>query len=86
MIRFESVSKSYTALVSRKRVDALAEFTLEMARGEVVGIAGPNGAGKSTMISLLMGFLHPTSGRITIDGAAPRPWVEQHGVGYLTNW
>lgn len=84
MIRFESVSKSYTALVSRKRVDALAEFTLEMARGEVVGIAGPNGAGKSTMISLLMGFLQPTSGRITIDGAAPRPWVEQHGVGYLT--
>jgi len=84
VIRFESVSKSYTALVSRKRVDALAEFTLEMARGEVVGIAGPNGAGKSTMISLLMGFLHPTSGRITIDGAAPRPWVEQHGVGYLT--
>ena len=84
MIRFESVSKSYTALVSRKRVDALAEFTLEMARGEVVGIAGPNGAGKSTMISLLMGFLQPTSGRITIDGAAPRPWVEHHGVGYLT--
>lgn len=84
MIRFESVSKSYTALVARKRVDALADFSLEMARGEVVGIAGPNGAGKSTMISLLMGFLHPTSGRITIDGAAPRAWVEAHGVGYLT--
>jgi ABC-type multidrug transport system ATPase subunit len=84
VIRFEAVSKSYTALISRKRVDALADFTLEMARGEVVGIAGPNGAGKSTMISLLMGFLQPTAGRITIDGATPRRWVEGNGVGYLT--
>lgn len=84
MIRFEGVSKSYTALVSRKRVDALADFSLEMARGEVVGIAGPNGAGKSTMISLLMGFLAPTAGRISIDGIAPRRWVERNGVGYLT--
>lgn len=84
MIRFEGVAKSYTALVSRKRVDALADFSLEMARGEVVGIAGPNGAGKSTMISLLMGFLAPTAGRISIDGIAPRRWVERNGVGYLT--
>ncbi len=84
MIRFESVSKSYTGLISRRRVEALAEFTLELSRGEVVGIAGPNGAGKSTMISLLMGFLQPTSGRITMDGVAPRPWVEANGVGYLT--
>jgi len=84
VIRFEGVSKSYTALVSRKRVDALADFTLEMARGEVVGIAGPNGAGKSTMISLLMGFLAPTAGQISIDGMAPRRWVEGNGVGYLT--
>lgn len=84
MIRFEGVAKSYTALVSRKRVEALADFSLDMARGEVVGIAGPNGAGKSTMISLLMGFLSPSAGRITIDGESPRPWVERNGVGYLT--
>jgi ABC-type multidrug transport system ATPase subunit len=84
VIRFEGVSKSYTALVSRKRVDALADFSLEMSRGEVVGIAGPNGAGKSTMISLLMGFLAPSAGQISIDGIAPRRWVEGHGVGYLT--
>ncbi len=84
MIRFEGVAKNYTALVSRKRVEALADFSLEMDRGEVVGIAGPNGAGKSTMISLLMGFLSPSAGRITIDGESPRRWVESHGVGYLT--
>ncbi len=84
MIAFDNAGKTYTAALTRKRVDALAEFTMDMRRGEVVGIAGPNGAGKSTLISLLMGFLSPTAGSIRIDGSAPRPWVEANGVGYLT--
>lgn len=84
MIRFEAASKSYVSLIRRRRVDALSDFTMEMRRGEVVGIAGPNGAGKSTLISLMMGFLHPTSGQITINGVAPRAYVAGNGVGYLT--
>ncbi|NDD30916.1 MAG: ABC transporter ATP-binding protein [Proteobacteria bacterium] len=36
--------------------------------GEIVGLLGPNGAGKTTTISLVLGILEPTSGRITIDG------------------
>ena len=84
MIRFESAGKTYTTLVSRRRVEALADFSMEMRRGEVVGIAGPNGAGKSTLISLILGFLAPTEGRITIDDKLPRAFVEHSGVGYLT--
>jgi ABC-type multidrug transport system ATPase subunit len=84
VIRFESVSKTYTTLVTRRRVDALVGFSMDMRRGEVVGIAGPNGAGKSTLISLLMGFLNPTGGRITVDGVAPRAYVERQGISYLT--
>jgi ABC-type multidrug transport system ATPase subunit len=56
---------------------------LEIARGEVVGIAGPNGAGKSTLIAMLLGMLSPDEGRLTIDGLAPRGYVERHGVAYL---
>lgn len=84
MIHFNAVGKSYVSTLTRRRVDALADFSLEMRRGEVVGIAGPNGAGKSTLISLLMGFLHPSAGSVTIDGLAPRRYVATHGVGYLT--
>lgn len=84
MIRFESASKRYTSLLRRRRVDALSNFSLEMQRGEVVGIAGPNGAGKSTLISLMMGFLTPSSGSVTIDGHSPRQYVEREGIGYLT--
>ena len=84
MIRFESVSKTYTSPLTRRRVEALAGFSMEMQRGEVVGIAGPNGAGKSTLISLLLGFLNPTAGRITVEGVAPRAYVERQGISYLT--
>lgn len=84
MIRFEAAAKTYVSLVTRRRVEALVDFTLELHPGEVVGIAGPNGAGKSTLISLLLGFLHPSSGRVTLDGATPRDYVETRGVGYLT--
>lgn len=84
MIRLEATGKTYVSLVTRRRVDALADVTLEMTPGEVVGIAGPNGAGKSTLISLLLGFLKPSTGRITIDGLSPRRYAETRGVGYLT--
>ncbi|MDP9143934.1 MAG: ATP-binding cassette domain-containing protein, partial [Actinomycetota bacterium] len=49
------VSKTYRTLITRREVRALADLTLTLARGEVVGIAGPNGAGKSTLISLILG-------------------------------
>ncbi|HKW49882.1 MAG TPA: ABC transporter ATP-binding protein [Gemmatimonadaceae bacterium] len=68
----------------RRRVDAVVDISLDIRRGEVFGLAGPNGAGKSTLIALLLGYLKPTSGAITIAGSRPREFVEQHGVGYLS--
>lgn len=65
-------------------MQAVTEFSLKLETGEIFGIAGPNGAGKSTLISMLLGFLQPTTGRITVDGLAPRKWVETRGAGYLS--
>lgn len=84
MIRFAQAGKTYTTLLTRRRVVALDDFSLDLHPGEVVGIAGPNGAGKSTLISLMLGFLKPTSGTIVLEGQSPRDYVESHGVGYLT--
>jgi lipopolysaccharide transport system ATP-binding protein len=47
---------------------ALRDVSLEIRRGDVVGIIGRNGAGKSTMLKLLSRITVPTEGRIRING------------------
>ena len=83
MIRFDDVGRTYAPLLG-ERVRAVDGMTFTVEAGEVFGIAGPNGAGKSTMIAMILGFLPPSSGRVTIDGAVPRVYVERHGMGYLS--
>jgi len=46
----------------------LNEQDLEIGAGEFVGICGPSGKGKSTILNLLLGFLTPESGDISING------------------
>jgi ABC-2 type transport system ATP-binding protein len=55
----------------RRRVTAVEDVTLSVARGEAVGFLGPNGAGKSTTIKMLTGVLVPTSGRALVCGLDP---------------
>jgi ABC-type multidrug transport system ATPase subunit len=83
VIALAGVSKTYRTLITRREVRALADLTLTLVRGEVVGIAGPNGAGKSTLISLILGFATPTGGLVRLEGLAPRQYIERTGVGYL---
>ncbi len=48
--------------------EVLRGVTIEIRRGERVGIIGSTGSGKSTSVDLLMGLLLPTAGRILVDG------------------
>ncbi len=50
---------------------AVAALSLQVRRGEVLGILGPNGAGKTTTVRLLNGLLTPSSGRMTVLGRNP---------------
>lgn len=47
---------------------ALDNFSLELKKGEVIGILGKNGAGKSTLLKIITGVVTPTSGKIEING------------------
>lgn len=47
---------------------ALDNISLEIKKGEMVGLIGKNGAGKSTLMKLVAGITFPTSGSVTVDG------------------
>jgi len=61
-IRFENVSFAYPG-----HPPVLTGFEFEIKAGETIALTGPNGTGKSTLAYLLMRFIQPTAGRITID-------------------
>jgi ABC-2 type transport system ATP-binding protein len=54
-----------------RRVQALADCTLSIPAGRVVGLVGPNGAGKTTLLHLATGLIAPTSGTIEVLGDRP---------------
>src|SRR5262245_59617012 len=47
---------------------AVEDVSFQVFPGEIVGLLGPNGAGKTTTLSMLLGLIKPTSGKITIFG------------------
>jgi branched-chain amino acid transport system ATP-binding protein len=44
------------------------DITMEVRRGEILGLIGPNGAGKSTLFNLIAGAFPPSSGEILLNG------------------
>ena len=67
MISLHGVSKYFDG---KRRVTALEDVTLEIARGEMVSLVGPSGSGKSTLLNLIGGLDRPSAGEIRIDGQA----------------
>jgi ABC-2 type transport system ATP-binding protein len=53
------------------RTTALADCTLRVPAGRIVGLVGPNGAGKSTLLGLTCGIVAPTTGSIEVLGNRP---------------
>lgn len=62
VLKVEGLTKSFG------EVAAVDHISFEARRGETIGLLGGNGAGKTTTLSMLLGLVRPTSGRIQILG------------------
>jgi ABC-2 type transport system ATP-binding protein len=65
MIIFSSVTKKFG------ETQAVDNISFKLKEGEIVGLLGPNGAGKTTTMRLILGYLSPTKGTITVDNLNP---------------
>lgn len=73
MIEIKNVSKKY------KDKTALSDCSLQIPKGQVIGLFGANGAGKTTLMKCIMGFLS-FEGEITIDGEK----IDEHNIWKLS--
>jgi branched-chain amino acid transport system ATP-binding protein len=61
--------------------------SLTVGKGEVVGLLGRNGVGKSTTLKTIMGLVHPSQGRVLLEGRPvtrlPPHQLARLGIGYV---
>ena len=68
MIRIENLSKVYNS--KGNSVAALKEVSVSIEKGEFISIVGPSGSGKTTLLLCMGGLIHPSVGKVNIDGAS----------------
>lgn len=77
ILEIRGVTRRFGGLVANRDV------TMEVHRGEILGLIGPNGAGKSTLFNLIAGSFPPSSGEIFFEGQAITglPGTRRCGLG-----
>ncbi len=77
VVRLDGVTKVFGSL---RAVDGLS---LSIRQGEILGFLGTNGAGKTTTIKMLLGFLRPDAGSLSVLGGDPSVPETRGRIGYM---
>lgn len=71
VVKVDSIFKSFGSK------DVLKGASLQINKGEIVGLVGENGAGKTTLIKIISGLIYANKGEINLDGETVAAFVEQ---------
>jgi ABC-2 type transport system ATP-binding protein len=82
-IEARGLTKSFSLGLGRRRLLAVDNLDLTVARGEIFGLLGPNGSGKSTTLKMLLGLVSPTNGSARIFGRDVSEVASRALVGFL---
>lgn len=77
IIELDNVSFAYT------NEEVIKEVTLQIHKGDYVGLIGPNGGGKSTLLKLMLGVLKPTKGTVRLFGQDLKHFKDWSKIGYV---
>jgi ABC-2 type transport system ATP-binding protein len=85
IIEINALHKSYFL------AKALNGVNLQIKRGVILGLLGPNGSGKSSLLKIIAGLVHPTSGKIMVNGKKPSSHTKAEiaylpEIDYLYSW
>jgi ABC-2 type transport system ATP-binding protein len=83
VIRTQALTKTYSNKKKNHSLPALNQLELEIQPGEIYGYLGPNGAGKTTSIKLILGFIFPDSGSISLLGKSSTDVSIRKQIGYM---
>jgi ABC-2 type transport system ATP-binding protein len=83
IINYSGVTKRYNSWPRGNKVLALDDFSLQIEQGEVFGFLGPNGAGKSTALKILLNFVYPSAGTVSLMGRSVSDSRARGLIGYL---
>ncbi len=61
----------------------LEEVSLQIRRGDFLGIIGPNGSGKTTLLRIVLGLLHSECGHVRLFGTDVRAFHDWDRIGYV---
>ncbi len=77
VVKIDQVSFQYN------QEQVLENITLDIHKGEFLGMIGPNGSGKTTLLKIILGLLRPTKGEIYLFGKKINEFSNWEKIGYV---